>query len=117
MSWCTQRGSASTPAPARRRSSEMPADLAHLQPQAMLEEVFPAVAYYQDTWGATIDRARIAGFGDKEAAFGNALASELQIATAPIGAAEAVAGLDSSAQDIVNHGLDALAGWNLNGRP
>jgi type IV pilus assembly protein PilM len=99
------------------RSSEMPATVAQLEPQAMLEEVFPAVAYYQDTWGATIDRARISGFGDKEAVFGNALASELQIATAPIGAAEAVAALDSSAKDIVNHGLDALVGWNLNGRP
>jgi len=98
------------------RSSEMPAGLAQLEPHAMLEEVFPAVAYYQDTWGATIDRARISGFGDRESVFGNALASELQIATAPIGAAEAVAGLDSSAKDIINHGLDALAGWSLNGR-
>jgi type IV pilus assembly protein PilM len=98
------------------RSSEMPADLGQLEPHAMLEEVFPAVAYYQDTWGATIDRARISGFGDKEAAFGNALASELQIATAPIGASEAVSSLESPAKDIVNHGLDALAGWMLNGR-
>jgi hypothetical protein len=98
------------------RSSEMPAELGQLEPHAMLEEVFPAVAYYQDTWGSTIDRARISGFGDKESAFGNALASELQIATAPIGASEAATALDSSAKDIVSHDLDALAGWNLNGR-
>ncbi len=99
------------------RSSEMPAEVRQLEPQAMLEEVFPAVAYYQDTWGSSIDRARIAGFGEKEAVFGKALASELQIATAPISAAETVAGLDASAKDIVNHGLDALAGWMMNGRP
>jgi type IV pilus assembly protein PilM len=99
------------------RSSEMPAAVAQLEPQAVLDEVFPAVAYYQDTWGSTIDRARITGFGDKEQVFGAALAGELQVPTAPIGGAEGVLGLDESAKDIVNQGLDALAGWMMNGRP
>jgi hypothetical protein len=75
------------------------------------------VAYYQDTWGAIIDRARVTGFADKEPVFGAALAAELQVPTAPIGAAEGVLGLDESAKDIVNQGLDALAGWMMNGRP
>jgi type IV pilus assembly protein PilM len=99
------------------RSSEMPAHAAQLEPHAVLDEVFPAMAYYQDTWGATLDRARITGFGDKEQVFGNALASELQIPAAPIGSAEGVSVLDASAKDMVNHGLDALAGWMMNGRP
>jgi type IV pilus assembly protein PilM len=98
------------------RSSEMQA-AAQLEPHAVLDEVFPAVAYYQDTWGSTLDRARISGFGEKERLFGTALAAELQVPTAPIGGAEGVSLLDESAKEIVNQGLDALAGWMMNGRP
>jgi type IV pilus assembly protein PilM len=98
------------------RSSEMAAEAKLLEPQAMLDEVFPAVAYYQDTWGSTIDRARLTGFGDREAMFGAALAEELKVNAGPIAEAEGVQGLDASAKDLVNHGLDALAGWMMNGR-
>jgi hypothetical protein len=98
------------------RSSEMAAEAKLLEPQAMLDEVFPAVAYYQDTWGAAIDRARITGFGDREAIFGSALAEELKVNTGPISDAEGVQGLDAPAKDLVSHGLDAMAGWMMNGR-
>ncbi len=98
------------------RSSEMAAEAKLLEPQAVLDEVFPAVAYYQDTWGSTIDRARLTGFGDREAMFGGALAEELKVSAGPIAEAEGVQGLDASAKDLVNHGLDALAGWMMNGR-
>jgi type IV pilus assembly protein PilM len=99
------------------RTSEMPSEAKMLEPQAMLDEVFPAVAYYQDTWGAAIDRARLTGFGPKEAQFGGALAEELQINAGPMGEAEGVQSLEDSAKDLVSHGLDALAGWMMNGRP
>ena len=33
------------------RSTEMAGEAPLLDPQAMLDEVFPAIAYYQDTWG------------------------------------------------------------------
>jgi len=98
------------------RSSEMAAEAKLLDPQAMLDDVFPAVAYYQDTWGSTIDRARLTGFGDREAIFGNAVAEELKINAAPIGEAEGARGLEAPARDLVSHGLDALAGWMMNGR-
>ncbi|HXA78909.1 MAG TPA: hypothetical protein VNV41_17380 [Candidatus Acidoferrales bacterium] len=98
------------------RSSEMAAEAKLLEPQAMLDEVFPAVAYYQDTWGSTIDRARLTGFGDREAMFGGALAEELTVNAGPIAEAEGVLGLEASAKDLVNHGLDALAGWMMNGK-
>jgi type IV pilus assembly protein PilM len=97
------------------RSSEMPAAAMLLEPQSMLDEVFPAVAYYQDTWGATIDRARLTGFGEREAIFGGALAEELKISAGPMSEAEGVQGLEAAAKDLVNHGLDALAGWMMNG--
>ena len=96
------------------RSTEMPAEAPVLQPQAVLDEVFPAVAYYQDTWGNSIDRARLAGFGDREAVFANALSEELKTPVTPLSDAEAVVGLDASARDLVHHGLDALAGWMMN---
>jgi type IV pilus assembly protein PilM len=99
------------------RSSEMPAEAKLLEPQAMLDEVFPAVAYYQDTWGSSIDRARLTGFGDRESIFGNALSDELKLSAGPMAEAEGVQNLEPSAKDLVSHGLDALAGWMMNGRP
>jgi type IV pilus assembly protein PilM len=97
------------------RATEMRADAASLEPQAMLEEVFPAVAYYQDSWGAPIDRARLSGFGGREALFGQALAAELKIAVGPMSEAEGALALDGPASDLIPHGLDALAGWMMNG--
>jgi len=96
------------------RSTEMPAEAKLLQPQAVLDEVFPAVAYYQDTWGSSIDRTRMAGFGDREPVFANALSEELKILVAPLSDVEATVGLDASAKDLMHHGLDALAGWMMN---
>lgn len=97
------------------RSTEMPVDATVLDPQAMLDEVFPAVAYYQDTWGATIDRARLAGFGGREEAFRSALAGEMKISVGPIAEAEGARGLDMAAKDLIHHGLDSLVGWMMNG--
>jgi type IV pilus assembly protein PilM len=96
------------------RSTEMSADAALLDPQAMLDEVFPAVAYYQDTWGATVDRARLAGFGGREETFLSALAEELNVAVAPLDEAEHARGLDGAARDLIPHGLDSLVGWMMN---
>jgi type IV pilus assembly protein PilM len=98
------------------RSTEMRSDATALEPQAMLDEVFPAVAYYQDSWGSAIDRARVAGFADKTALFSNALATELKIAVGPMTDAEGAGSLDATAKDLIPHGLDALAGWMMNGR-
>lgn len=96
------------------RSTELPADAAVLEPQAMLDEVFPAVAYYQDTWGATIDRARLAGSGAREEAFRLALSEELKIGVGSIAEAEGARGLDAATEDLMHHGLDSLVGWNMN---
>jgi len=98
------------------RSTEMRAEGAALEPQAMLDEVFPAAAYYQDSWGAGVDRARIAGFGGREEMFVRALASEMNIAVGPIADAEGARSLEGAARDLVPQGLDALAGWMMNGR-
>jgi len=98
------------------RSTEVRADAATLEPQAMLDEVFPAVAYYQDSWGSTPDRARLTGFGAREEIFRQALSEELRIPVGSLGDAESAHSLDAAAKDLIPHGLDALAGWMLNGR-
>lgn len=96
------------------RSTDLPAEVAVLEPQIVLDEVFPAIAYYQDHWEAPVDRVRFAGFGGREEVFQAALASELKIDVGPIGESEAAQSLSDPAQDLIRHGLDALAGWMLN---
>jgi type IV pilus assembly protein PilM len=97
------------------RSSELPAEAATLDPHAMLDEIFPAIAYYQDTWGATVDRARLSGLGGRDELFRKALAQELAVpAGALADSAEAIP-LASNVKDLVRQDLDALVGWMLNG--
>jgi len=97
------------------RSTQMPAEAGLLDPQAVLDEIFPAVAYYQDTWGQPLDRVRLAGFGGREDVFQGAVSAELQIRTGSLAEAEGARALDRSALDLIPNGLDALAGWMMNG--
>jgi type IV pilus assembly protein PilM len=96
------------------RSNEMPAEAAQLDPKWLLEDVFPATAFYQDTWGETIDRALIAGFQTRAGLFQAAVESELKIPTRLLGTGEGMATLDRSAQDLLQVGLDPLVGWMAN---
>jgi type IV pilus assembly protein PilM len=93
------------------RSSEMPSGLAA---HAMLEEIFPAIIYYQDTWGESVDRACCAGFGSREDGFRRALSDELRIPVGALADSPGVTLLPSSAKDLVHQDLDALVGWMLN---
>lgn len=96
------------------RATEMPADADALEPQAVLDEVFPAIAFFQDNCGASLDRARIAGFGAREAAFGGALAAELKVPVDPLSHAAGAQGLETHARELIDQGLDALVGWITN---
>jgi type IV pilus assembly protein PilM len=98
------------------RSTERRTDTATLEPQAILDEVFPAVAYYQDSWGETIDRVRLSGFDGAESSFSEALAEELKIPAMSMSDVGGADSLDSSARDLISHGLDALFGWMMNGK-
>jgi type IV pilus assembly protein PilM len=93
------------------RSSEMSGEVV---PHAMLEEIFPAIVYYQDTWGEYVDRVRFAGFGSRAELFRTALASELKVPVGPLADVPDITGLSSHAKDLVNQNLDALVGWTLN---
>jgi type IV pilus assembly protein PilM len=96
------------------RSTEMPSEAATLDPQAMLDEIFPALAYYQDTWGGSVDRARLAGLGAREETFRRALGEELKVSVGPLAEAEDVRSLPSNAKDLIHQDLDALVGWMMN---
>jgi type IV pilus assembly protein PilM len=93
------------------RSSDIAGDLA---PQGMLDEIFPAIAYYQDTWGESVDRARLAGFGARDELFRSALSEELRVSVGPLADAADVIHLDSGVKDLIVQDLDALVGWMLN---
>ena len=97
------------------RSTEMPAEGALLEPQAMLEEIFPAVAYYQDTWGGKIDRARLAGFGVRAELFRSALTAEMRIPAGTLADGVEAQHLASSARDLIRQDHEALVGWMMNG--
>ena len=97
------------------RSSEMPADADRREPHAMLDEIFPAIAYYQDTWGGTVDRARLSGFGARAGDFRQALAQELSVPAAPLAQSAEAMPLASNVKDLLNQDLDSVVGWMLNG--
>ncbi len=97
------------------RSTELSAGPRQFDAQAVLDEVFPAVAYFQDTWGREIDRAYLAGFGEKSDLFRDALGRELNIGVEPIAAARGAQSLDSQGKGLLRQGLDGLAGWAMNG--
>ncbi len=106
----TQRGGLSV-----YRSTEMAAEAGALDPQAMLDEIFPAIAYFQDTFDVTPDRARMAGFGSRSGVFRQALSAELKCPIAPLSESAIALTLDESSKDLMNQDLDALVGWALNG--
>ncbi len=93
------------------RSSEISSGLA---PHAMLDEIFPAVAYYQDTWGESVDRGRLAGFGSGDDSFRSALAEELRVPVEPLAGSTDAARFGSGARDLIGQDLDALVGWTMN---
>jgi type IV pilus assembly protein PilM len=97
------------------RATEMSLDPARLNPQAVLDEIFPAVAYYQDTWDEIVDRALISGFGPRTEIFRTALAEELKVNVSPLANGLVASRLDTQARDLVGQNLDALVGWMMNG--
>lgn len=97
------------------RSSEMSAEAASIEPKAVLDEIFPAIAYYQDTWGGMVDRASLSGFGDRESVFRRALTDESGVsATSLADAAGRAPQIPTAARDLMRRNMDALAGWMMN---
>ncbi len=97
------------------RSTSTTTDAAQVDVQAILDEIFPAVAYHQDTWGAELDRAVITGFGDREETVRLAIGNELKVDTGNLGDAASSIPLSSDARSMMSQGQEALVGWMANG--
>jgi type IV pilus assembly protein PilM len=97
------------------RCTTLPADAGHVTPQALLDEIYPLAAYYQDSWSEGIAHVRLAGLSDRIAEFREPFQQELKC---PVDSLLAAAGdegrIRSDEQPLVDRGLDALVGWTLN---
>lgn len=96
------------------RSNELPALGSQLDTKWVLEEIFPASAYYQDTWEESIDRVLLAGFEDRQDTFVSSIETELKMPVRSLGVGDIGAVLDRSAQDLMQRGLEPLVGWMAN---
>lgn len=98
------------------RSSEMAAGAGLIEPQVVLDEIFPTLAFFQDTSGGSVDRVRLSGFGAREEIFRRALSDELKCPVDPLARAEGAASLGAGEKDMIARGLEPLAGWMKGGR-
>ena len=97
------------------RCITLPADALHLTPQALLDEIYPLAAYYQDFWSEGIAQVRLAGLAQRAAEFQETLERELNCPVGPLLAAAAADGrIRADEQPLAERGLEALIGWTLN---
>jgi len=97
------------------RCTDLPVAAAQLSPQALLDEIYPIAAYYQDSWSEGIQSVRLAGLYERMEEFRPVLETELRC---PVGsllhAAEAEGRIPGDARPLAERQLDALVGWMLN---
>ncbi len=97
------------------RCTELPSGVDALEPKALLDEIFPVAAYYQDAWSEGIQGLRLAGFGKRLDDFRAPLEAELGCPVSGLLHAAQMAGkLNSDAQRLADQELDSLVGWSMN---
>lgn len=97
------------------RCIELPATLMHLSPRALLDEIVPLAAYYQDSWHEDVGLVRLSGFGARHEEFATSLEHELNCPVGSLLSAAATEGrLADDARPLIDRELDALVGWSLN---
>ena len=98
------------------RCTSMHGDADAISAQSVLDEVYPAVAYFQDTWGAGVAEVRLAGLGSRIEEFRAPLEAELQCRVAPVVPSAAVEGrLAGEERAQVDRRMEAVVGWMLFG--
>jgi type IV pilus assembly protein PilM len=97
------------------RCITLPTDVRHLTPQALLDEIYPLSAYYQDSWSEGIAQVHLAGLGERTEEFVGPLRQELQC---PVGALLSAAAAEGLIRDedkqLADRNLEALIGWTMN---
>ncbi len=97
------------------RCITLPADAQHVTPQALLDEIYPLAAYYQDSWSEGIAQVRLSGLSSRTAEFRQPLERELKCPVGSLLTAAAEEGrIRSDERPLAERGLDALIGWTLN---
>ena len=97
------------------RCTSLPADARHVTPQALLDEIYPLAAYYQDSWSEGIAQVRLAGLSDRIAEFSEPFRQELKCPVESLlTAADKEGRIRSDEHPLVDRGLEALIGWTLN---
>jgi type IV pilus assembly protein PilM len=95
------------------RCTAMGADAGHVAPQALLDEIYPAVAYYQESARGSVDEVRLAGMGARFEEFRPLLERELECRVTRLELSP-FEGLPDGASILFQRQLDSLAGWRLN---
>lgn len=96
------------------RCTELPAHSVDLTPQMLLEEIFPVAAYYQDTWGESIQSVCVAGLGSRLPEFVRSLEDEFHCRVhSLLHSAVSEGRIEEDARPLVDRELDGLIGWIL----
>jgi type IV pilus assembly protein PilM len=97
------------------RCTELPVEADELEPSALLEEIHPALTFYQDNWKESVQQVRLAGLGARTEEFRRLLEAEMNCSVAALVASGAVEyRLSGDAKTLVDRKMDALVGWMLN---
>jgi type IV pilus assembly protein PilM len=97
------------------RCTEMPTVAGDLAPQALLDEVYPAIAYFQDRWNENVAMVCLAGLGDRLDEFRRAVDMELGVRSTQLTPSATLdEPLTGAAKVTVDRHLDALVGWMRN---
>ena len=96
------------------RCVDLPADELEITPQALLDEIYPLTAYYQDSWHEGISMVGLAGLTGRIEEFREPLERELHCPVGGLLSAAASEGhISSELRPLVERELDALVGWAM----
>ncbi len=96
------------------RCVDLPVEEAEITPQALLDEIYPLTAYYQDSWREAIALVGLAGLAGRIEEFREPLERELHCPVGGLLSAAASEGhIRSELQPLVERELDALVGWTF----
>jgi type IV pilus assembly protein PilM len=96
------------------RCVDLPAEESEITPQALVDEIYPLAAYYQDSWHEGISVVGLAGLSGRIEEFREPLERELHCPVGGLLSAAASEGhIHSELRPLVERELDALVGWTL----
>ena len=97
------------------RCTDLPVPASQLTPQMLLEEIFPAAVFYQDTWHEGIQSVRISGLGGRLPEFVAPLENEFHCTVESLLHTAVCNGrIPEDARPLAKSEQEGLVGWMLN---